>query len=85
LTASTIGQRIRAARRAKRDSNGNRWTQRKLAERANLHEMTISRLELGVYQPSLDSVIAIAAALGVPIVQLLGTEDDELAAGKGAA
>src|SRR6478609_8095168 len=61
-----LGSRIRALRKA-RD-----LTQKQLAERAGLSEISIKTLEAGKYSPRGDTLDKLARALGVPISNLLG-------------
>ena len=69
----TLGQRIRALRRA-RD-----WTQEELAQRAHTANRYLSALEKDrVPSPGRDLLQRLATALGVPVSELLG-EDDDLA------
>ena len=46
-------------------------TQRQLADLADLYHTTISELERGVTRPDIDTLKRIAAALHVPIGELL--------------
>lgn len=55
-------------------------TQAQLAEKANLSIDSISRLERGDRAPSLESLEAIASALGVDPIELLNFKGKELAA-----
>jgi len=54
-----LGEAIRAQRKRKR------WSQERLAERADLSTVFISRVERGKESPSLDSLVKIARALGI--------------------
>lgn len=40
------------------------WTQTDLAERVNMHRVSLSRIEAGTREPSLPAMAAIADALG---------------------
>ncbi|MEV5350397.1 helix-turn-helix transcriptional regulator [Streptomyces achromogenes] len=60
-----VGERIRGARAAKRLS------QEALAERAGLDRQAINRIELRHQSPVLDNLIRIAAALNVPLADLV--------------
>ena len=60
-----IGLRVRALRRAKG------LTQAELADRAERSNEAISGLERGRYRPTLDTLIAVAEALEVPVAALL--------------
>ena len=46
-------------------------TQEKLAEKANLSTVFISRVERGVESPSVDNLVKIAKALGVKVADLV--------------
>lgn len=47
------------------------FSQEKLAERANLSTVFISRIERGVESPSVDNLVKIAHALGVQVHELV--------------
>lgn len=71
-----VGRRIREAR----DALG--WTQRQLADRLreigrDTDRATIARVEQGKTLAALDMVVAISAALHVPLVHLLVPRGDE--------
>jgi len=55
----TVGERIRKLRREKD------WSQRRLAQKAGIHEKMVCRYEKGVNIPSIESLQKIADALGV--------------------
>jgi len=55
--------------RIKRKNSG--FSQEKLAERAGLSTVFISRVERGVESPSLDSLVKIAKALGIRVRDLV--------------
>ena len=61
-----LGTRLRAARVAAG------WTQRELAERADLADRYLSRLELGLAMPSVWVVARLARHLGVSLDALVG-------------
>ena len=65
----TIGERIKQARKAKG------LTQKQLGDLSNTSEGTVRQYEIGKRQPRLEQLQAIAAALGVPTVDLLGPYD----------
>ena len=65
----TIGERIKQARKAKG------LTQKQLGDLSNSSEGTVRQYEIGKRQPRLEQLQAIAAALGVPTVDLLGPYD----------
>ena len=48
-----------------RDTRG--WTQRQLADLAGVTSQTISNLERGERQPSLETAVAVARAFGLPV------------------
>jgi transcriptional regulator with XRE-family HTH domain len=66
-----IGLRVRALRR----SRG--LTQAELAERAERSNEAISGLERGKYVPSLDTAVAVARALNVPLAELVGEQSTD--------
>ena len=47
------------------------WSQEKLAEKANLSTVFISRIERGVESPSVDSLVKIARALKISVRDLV--------------
>jgi len=57
------------ALRAHRKTSG--FSQEKLAEKADLSTVFISRIERGKESPSVDSLVKIARALGVPVRDLI--------------
>jgi XRE family aerobic/anaerobic benzoate catabolism transcriptional regulator len=71
---SHIGQRIRSTRLR------NGQTQEGLARDADVSNGTIIRIEMGRNNPNLDTLAKIAAALDVPISELVD-DDDEQATG----
>lgn len=71
-----IGQRVRDCR------NALALTQDAVAERADLAEATLRAVEAGRRGPSVDSITAIASALGVPVATFFS--DDAVADGSGA-
>ena len=60
-----LGEAVRAARKAAG------FSQEKLAEKANLSTVFISRIERGVESPSLDNLVKIAKASGVQVRTLV--------------
>lgn len=64
-----VGQRIKEARK------GAGLTQKGLAEQIGAATGTIQQYELGKRQPRLEQLQAIAAALGIQVVDLLGPYD----------
>ncbi|WP_425475630.1 helix-turn-helix domain-containing protein [Nocardioides tweenelious] len=50
------------------------WSQLDLAGRADLHRPYISGIETGSRNPSLDSLVKIANAFHVPLVELFKTD-----------
>jgi transcriptional regulator with XRE-family HTH domain len=65
----TIGKIVKQRREAKR------WNQQELADKADVTQATISRLEAGVFDPKISSLRSIAAALGCSVVDLLPESD----------
>lgn len=65
-----IGLQIKTFRRAKN------LTQKELAQKSGAAENTIRQYELGLRKPSFDQLVNIAAALGVTINDLVGTQKD---------
>ena len=63
-----IGRRVAACR------NGLGLTQEVVAERAKLTEATVRAVETGRRAPSIDSIAAIASALGVPVATLFADD-----------
>jgi transcriptional regulator with XRE-family HTH domain len=62
-----LGEEIRQRRRAAR------FSQEDLANGARLHRNVIGRLERGIYNPSVLTLIAISNELAVPISELLNS------------
>ena len=60
-TRDRIGARIAAIRKMKG------WTQEELSERAGLQRTHVSRIEAGKYAVTLETVQAIAEALGMTV------------------
>jgi transcriptional regulator with XRE-family HTH domain len=70
MSASQPHRRVLgAAIRAKRTKSA--WSQEKLAEKAGLSTVFISRVERGVESPSFDSLVKIAKALRVRVRALV--------------
>ncbi len=67
-----LGKRIRFLRKSER------LTQEQLAEKAGLCYKYIGEIERGEVNPSLKSMVEVAAALGVNIQNLFPTEEDIL-------
>jgi XRE family transcriptional regulator, regulator of sulfur utilization len=63
--AIKIGDRIRARRQARQ------WSQAYLAGRARIHQVTLARIETGVVDPTVSTVMRLAKALGLKTGQLL--------------
>jgi transcriptional regulator with XRE-family HTH domain len=55
----------------KRARTRRKLTQLQLAKKVGVHEITISRLERGDRQPSMNLLQRLAKALGVPVTALL--------------
>lgn len=60
-----LGESVRDARKQAG------YSQEKLAERADLSAVFISRIERGVESPSVDNLLKIAKALGVRVADLV--------------
>jgi len=60
-----LGEAIRAKRKKER------WSQERLAEKADLSTVFISRVERGKESPSVDSLVKIARALRVRVRDLV--------------
>ena len=60
-----LGEAVRAARKEAG------FSQEKLAEKADLSTVFISRIERGVESPSVDNLVKIARALGVRVRDLV--------------
>ena len=67
----TLGEKIRTLRKGK-------MTQPELAEKIGVHEMTVSRWELGKRKPSINEIQKLASVLGVPVTELLSDSPAEL-------
>jgi transcriptional regulator with XRE-family HTH domain len=52
-----------------------RWSQETLADLAGLHPTEVSRLERGLREPRLRTVVQVAEALSVPVQELLTAPD----------
>lgn len=60
-----IGERVRRERRARN------WTLADLSARTGIKVPNLSRLEAGKHSPSLDTLMKVADALGVPVAALM--------------
>ena len=58
-------------------------SQEALAERADLHRNWVSLVERGKHPPALDSIFALADALGVSAAQLIEQADKEIPPNEG--
>lgn len=67
-----FGQILKSIRKKQKVS------QEELAFRSNLDRTYISMLERGIHQPTLNSLLAIAAALNMKAAELVGLVEDEL-------
>ncbi len=47
-----------------------KWTQQDLAKKAKITQAAVSQIEAGTKDPSLDTILAIAKALGIPVSKL---------------
>lgn len=68
--ASVLAANLRAYRKAKG------WSQADLAEHTGTHLTNVSRIELGVYLPSVEFVVKAARAFGVGVDILLTPPED---------
>ena len=68
---SKLGQRLRKLRLERG------WTQEQLAERAGKHWTYIGGIERGARNPTVSVLEAVAAALGVALVDLFAWDDRE--------
>jgi transcriptional regulator with XRE-family HTH domain len=66
-----FGSRLRALR------EGAGLTQAELADAAGMVPNSLARLERGVSQPSWETVVRLAAALGVEVGEFVVQEDDD--------
>jgi DNA-binding XRE family transcriptional regulator len=60
-----IGERVRQERRARK------WTLADLGSRTGIMAPNLSRLEKGKHSPSLDTLMKVADAMGLPVVALI--------------
>lgn len=67
-----IGERIKAAM----ELNG--WTQRELANKLGVTQVTISRYITGLREPKIPTIMKLSKALGVTISYLIGYSDNPL-------
>lgn len=67
-----FGQVLKSIRKEQKVS------QEELAFRSNLDRTYISMLERGIHQPTLNSLLAIAAALDMKAAELVGLVEDEM-------
>jgi transcriptional regulator with XRE-family HTH domain len=56
-----FGRRLRQLREAEG------WTQQELADAAGLHRFAVAKLEQGLREPSWSTLLALAAALALPL------------------
>ena len=68
-----LAANLRSLRKAKG------WSQTELAERTSVHVTHISRVELGMYMPSLEFALNAAHALGVSVEALISPPEQALA------
>ncbi len=69
--ASAFGLALRNAR------NRRRWRQEDLARAANMPQNYISRIERGAVEPGLSVQERLAAALGIPLAELIADAERE--------
>ena len=67
-----FGKRLAAWRAAKKKPNGRKFTQTELAKAADMHPVSVANIERGNRgkSPSLDTVVKLAAALGISVEEL---------------
>ncbi|MBI3794653.1 MAG: helix-turn-helix transcriptional regulator [Nitrospinae bacterium] len=66
-----IGRRLKGLRKAKL------LTQDQLAESANLSSKYLSRIELGLENPTIDVFLRIANALNIPLTEMFRADHEE--------
>ncbi len=74
-SGATVGPRVAALRAARG------WSLSELARRASLGKATLSGLEAGTRNPTLDTLHAVAAALELPLTAILATSPTGLVHG----
>ncbi len=74
---SDIGKRLGRRIRDLRTQQGDRWTQEELAERAHISVSFLSMIERGERMPHVETLAAIAGALGVSLSELFHGTDGE--------
>jgi transcriptional regulator with XRE-family HTH domain len=67
----TIGRRVAELRR------GRGWTQEKMAERIGTSVQWLSRIEGGGENVTIDTIVGLANALGVGVIELLEPPEQE--------
>lgn len=67
----TIGQKIRAARKAARATDGSPITQQRLADRLGMSVTTIKRYESGQTMPTFSTLERIAKELNIPLATIV--------------
>ncbi len=70
MAGKSFGARLGARLRARREALG--LSQAELAEKVRISPNYVSVLERGLKLPALDTLVALAKALGVPVSDLLG-------------
>lgn len=70
MAGKSFGARLGARLRARREALG--WSQAELAEKVRISTNYVGVLERGLKLPTLDTLLALAKALGVPASELLG-------------
>ena len=70
MAGKSFGVRLGARLRARREALG--MSQAKLAEKVKISANYVSVLERGLKLPTLDTLVALGKALGVPSSELLG-------------
>ncbi len=67
---TAFGERLTRARKERR------WSQEELAARIGVHPHTVHRIETGQTSPTLERVEQLAAALKIPVAELLAIETE---------
>jgi transcriptional regulator with XRE-family HTH domain len=87
-----FGKRVAAWRAVKKKPNGRKFTQADLAKAADMHPVSVANIERGNRgkSPSLETVVKLAAALGISVEDLTtslprATTPEEKPAGKRSA
>ena len=55
-----------------------RYSQEQLAEGAELHTTTVSRIETGVHSPKIENILSICNFLGIKVSELMAQVEEKL-------